>query len=229
MQHQQSHDRGSSGFLDDLADDDREALLALLRRSAHRRGTVLMREGEPGNDVLVVLSGCVKLTSVSGDGREVVLGVQCAPLMLGELAALDGRPRDAGVVALEDLKVGYLSASDLRRFLAERPRAAQVLMRMLTTRLRASNRGVVGLSTDDAFGRVAKRLLELGASVGEPCADGIRIAMPITQDELAGWSGTSRQAVVRSLNHMRRLDWIATSRRTITLRDVDGLQRRGRI
>jgi CRP/FNR family cyclic AMP-dependent transcriptional regulator len=211
-------------FLDALTIADRDALLALLRRRTLATGTVLLREGEPGNDVLVVLDGMVKLVATPPQGREVVLGMRGAGDLLGELSALDGEPRSASVVALGDVEVGILSATALREFLADRPRAALVIMRLLVERLREADRGRVELSIHDTLGRVAARLVVLCDRLGEPCDDGQRIAMPLTQAELASWVGASRQAVAGALNVMRKLGWVTTSQRAITVQDVETLR-----
>lgn len=211
-------------FLDALTSADRDALLALLRRRTLTAGTVLLREGEPGNDVLVVLGGMVKLVATPPQGRDVVLGMRGAGDLLGELSALDGEPRSASVVALGDVEVGILSATGLREFLADRPRAALVIMRLLVERLRESDRGRVELSIHDTLGRVAARLVVLCDRFGEPCDEGQRIAMPLTQAELASWVGASRQAVARALNLMRKLGWVTTSQRAITVQDLESLR-----
>jgi CRP-like cAMP-binding protein len=213
-------------FLAGLGDADRAALLALVRRRSHAAGDVLLREGEPGNDVVVVLRGRVKLVAGISDGRPVLLAVRGEDDLLGELSALDGRPRTATAVALEPVDAGYLAATVLRAYLVEHPRAALGLMRLLADRLREADQGRVDLSAHDALGRVAARLLELCERYGEPCEEGLRIDLPITQDDLASWTGSSRQAVARALGLMRSLHWVTTSRRTIVVHDVEALRAR---
>ena len=82
--------------------------------------------------------------------------------------------------------------------------------------------------THDTLGRVARRLVELTGRYGEADGDGLRITLPLSQEELAGWTGSSREAVVKALRTMRSRGWIATARREIRVLDLDALERRAR-
>jgi CRP/FNR family cyclic AMP-dependent transcriptional regulator len=213
-------------FLHELDPDDRDALTRRLRFHRYTAGQLILRQGEAGNDAVVIREGRVKLVAATSDGREVLLAVRGDGELLGEMAALDGQPRGASAVALEAVDAGHISSSELRAFLAEHPRAALVLMRLLMRRLREADRGRIELSTHDALGRVAARLLELGERYGRPGPRGMQIELPITQEELASWTGASRPAVARALGLMRQLEWIATSRRAIVIHDLEALRLR---
>ena len=73
--------------------------------------------------------------------------------------------------------------------------------------------------------RVSRRLVELTAEHGREADDGVTITLPLTQEELAGWTGASREAVAKSLRTLRDLGWIGTGRRSIQVRDSDALRR----
>src|SRR5207249_2376147 len=76
-----------------------------------------------------------------------------------------------------------------------------------------------------SLSRVAGRLLELSDRFGDPVTGGVRIELPISQEELAGWTGCSRDSVVKALQAMRSLGWIETQRMQITVRDLEALRR----
>jgi CRP-like cAMP-binding protein len=214
-------------FLDRLAGGDRDALMQRLRLRTVATGDHLLRQGEPGHDVVVVLSGRVKLVVAVAPDLQVLLGLRGPGDLLGELAALDEGPRTASALALEPGTVGHLAATELRAFLAERPAVAWALMRMLAARLREADIGRIELSTHDALGRVAARLVELGEQHGVPDdGGGMRIELGVTQHDLAAWTGASRPAVARALQAMRRLGWVSTGRRVIVLHDLDALRER---
>jgi CRP-like cAMP-binding protein len=126
----------------------------------------------------------------------------------------------------EDVQAAYLSADELRRFLAAHPGVALVLIRMLVRRLSEADRDRIDLATQDSVGRVAKRLVELAAEHGTPDGAGTRIELSLTQDELASWTGATRETVSRALALMRRLGWIGTDNRSITVLDADALRER---
>jgi CRP/FNR family cyclic AMP-dependent transcriptional regulator len=213
-------------FLHQLGQDDRDALTQRLRFHQYTAGQLLLRQGEAGNDAVIIRAGRVKLVAATSDGREVLLAVRGDGELLGEMAAIDGQPRGASAVALEKVDAGHISSRELRAFLAEHPGAALVLMRLLIGRLREADRGRIELSTHDALGRVAARLLELCERYGRPGPRGVQIELPITQDELASWTGASRPAVARALSLMRQLEWITTSRRAIVVCDLEALRLR---
>jgi CRP-like cAMP-binding protein len=143
------------------------------------------------------------------------------------MAALGGQRRTASAVAVdEDVQAAYLSAEELRRFLAAHPGVALVLIRMLVRRLSEADRDRIDLATQDSVGRVAKRLVELAADHGTPDGAGTRIELSLTQDELASWTGATRETVSRALALMRRLGWIGTDNRSITVLDAAALRER---
>jgi CRP-like cAMP-binding protein len=214
-------------FLKQLGREDAAALLSHMRRRRASRGQPLLRAGAAGDEVVIVLEGRVKLVAYGADRREVVLGLRGPGDLIGEMAALGGQRRTASAVAVdEDVQAAYLSAEELRRFLAAHPGVALVLIRMLVRRLSEADRDRIDLATQDSVGRVAKRLVELAADHGTPDGAGTRIELSLTQDELASWTGATRETVSRALALMRRLGWIGTDNRSITVLDADALRER---
>jgi CRP-like cAMP-binding protein len=213
-------------FLRQLAAPDAEALVGRVRRRPVRKGQPLLRAGAAGDDVVLVLSGRIKLVAYGTEEREVVLALRGPGELIGEMAALGGQRRTATAIAVDDVEAGYLRSDDLRAFLSEHPDAALVLMRTLVWRLTEADRDRVDLATQDSVGRVAKRLLELSLEHGAPAELGTRIELSLTQDELASWTGATRETVSRALRLMRRLGWVATDHRSITVLDAAALRER---
>jgi len=165
---------------------------------------------------------------LSEDGKEVVLAIRGPGDLVGELSAIDGEPRSATATALEPVDVLVLAAGDFRAFLERNPRVALLLVAMLARRLRDADRKRVEFTAQDSTGRVAARVVELSERFGDEVEQGLRIDLPISQEELAGWTGCSRDSVVKALHAMRELGWIETERRRITVLDVEALRRRAR-
>jgi CRP-like cAMP-binding protein len=146
--------------------------------------------------------------------------------LLGEFAAIDrDQARSASAFAVEPLLVQVVSADEFEAFLEQSPRAAVVLLRTLTRRLRDASRTQMEFGSYDTVARVARRLDELATEHGEPTADGVRIALPLTQEELAGWVGASRESVARALRALRDRGVISTSRRMVVVHDRAALVR----
>jgi CRP-like cAMP-binding protein len=213
-------------FLDELTAAERATLLAEGRTRRWAGGAYLISEGGPSDAVFVVLSGHVKVFSATDRGGEVVLAVRGPGALIGELAAIDAEPRGASVTALEPVECLTLPAETFRAFLHQHPRLMFMLMRTLTSRLRDADRKRVEFGAYDAVSRVARRLVELAERFGEPVEEGIRITLPFTQDELAGWVGASREAVVKALRSLRARGQIHTHRRSVVVRDLPELRRR---
>ena len=190
------------------------------------RGTALFHERQVSDKVMFLLHGRVKIASVSEDGRERVLAFRGPGEVLGELSAIDGRPRSATVTAVDPVEALVVPGEDFRTFLERTPRATLYLLTALIGRLREADRKRVEFGASDTIGRVAARLLELSGRYGKPSGDGVRIDLPITQEELASWVGSSREGVNKALNTLKGLHWIDIERRSITVLDVEALQRR---
>ena len=100
---------------------------------------------------------------------------------------------------------------------------------MLSRRFRDADLKRVEFGASDTVGRVAARLVELADRYGEPTDEGIRITLPLSQDELGAWTGASRAGVAAALRTLRDLDWIDTQRRRITVLDRDALAARASV
>ncbi|MEA2293532.1 MAG: family transcriptional regulator, cyclic receptor protein [Solirubrobacteraceae bacterium] len=201
---------------------------ALLERGTERtfvRGQALMHEGQVPDRVLVLRGGTVKVFTTTASGKEVVLAVRGCGELVGELAALAGAERTASVVAIEPVTAIVLTQDAFRAFLLAHPPASLALLGTLARRLRDADAKRAEFAAFTTLGRVALRLLELADRFGTAEGAIIHIALPLSQEELAGWSGASLESVGRALQTMRSLAWIETGRRDIRILDVDALRR----
>jgi CRP-like cAMP-binding protein len=213
-------------FVARLDPADREELMARGRRRRWPAGASLFLEGERSATVLVITSGRVKVFSLTAHGEEIVLAVRGPGALLGELSAIDGAPRGASVAALEPVEAVVVPVAAFVDFLRSHAAAAVVLLQLVAGRLRDSDRKRVEFAAFDIAARVARRLLELAERFGEPDEHGVRITVALSQDELAGWVGASREAVAKALRVLRDRGLVTTGRRTMTVLDLAGLRRR---
>lgn len=204
--------------------------LADLRRRGQprhfRRGASLFNEGDRSGHVALITDGRVKVFSPTAEGKEILLAIRGPGDLLGDLSAIDREPRSATATAFEDVDAVIVSAEGFRDFLHSHPRITIGLLETLTRRLRDADRKRIEFAAFDSVGRVALRLVELAERFGEKDEDGIRIDLSLSQEELAGWTGASREAVSKALTSMRARGWIETRRRGITVLDLDALVRR---
>ena len=213
-------------FLARLAEQDREAVLALGGSRRFARGERLMHQNEPGGRVLLLLEGHVKVSVTDARGHEMVLSFRGPGDILGELTFSRGDPRSSSVIAIEPVQARALGAFEFRGFLTRTPTAALTLIDVISQRVRAANAARLQFGDLDTIGRVAARLLELCERYGDPTDAGTRIRLRLTQEDLGSWTASSRAGVAGALRTMRELGWIATERRSITVLDLDALTRR---
>jgi CRP/FNR family transcriptional regulator, cyclic AMP receptor protein len=217
-----------SEFWEQLRPDEVTALESIGRRRDHRRGTVLFREADRSDWVVVLRSGRVKVSVDTTSGNEVVLAIRGPGSLLGELSAIDREPRSATVTALEPVSTLAIPPGDFEAYLQRHGRVAFLLMRTIVSKLRDADRKRMEFGAYDTAGRVAARLVELAERFGQPSDEGTRIALPFSQDELAGWIGSSREAVSKALGALRNANLVRTGRMSVVIRDMEALRRRAR-
>jgi CRP/FNR family transcriptional regulator, cyclic AMP receptor protein len=211
-------------WLERLPADDSEALRALGAERRYGAGVALFHYGDEPGSVLVLLEGRVKFVLTGPQGKEVILGFAGPGELVGEVAAIDGGPRSASAVAVDAVRTLVLPRVAFERFLEIHPAATLCLLRSLASRLRVADSQRLEFAAYDVVGRVARRLVDLCDRHGESVEDGVLITLPLSQDELASWSASSREAITKALHLLRELGWIETHRRRILVRDLEALR-----
>lgn len=201
------------------------ALTTAGRRRHHPRGSVLVFEGDPAGDVLLVVAGDVKLERAGAD-RPQMLELLGPGDWLGEMGVLDGGLRTATATALTPVEVSVVGAATFRDLLTAEPELVAELLAVTSRRLARASQHQIELGTTDSLGRVCGRLVELGERFGRWSVDGVAVRAPISQLDIASWAGMSRESVVKAFSTLRDLGWIRTSGRRITLVDPVALRAR---
>lgn len=214
------------GFLGRLAAADRDVLLSAGHSRRYRRGSPIFIEGEQGDFVLLITEGRAKVVSATTEGSETILGVRGAGDVVGELSAVvdDDASRSASVIAVDPLAGVAIPAREFRRILAEHPPVALEIVRMLAGDLRHSDRRRVDFGGYSTTRRLARLVVELAAPEGPPAGKPMTLTMTLSQFELAGLIGASRESVVRALSTLRQQGLVETGRRSITVRDLARLR-----
>ncbi len=178
------------------------------------RGDVVFEESSDPDALYIVLSGRIAIAQRSVDGRESVMALMEPGDLFGEMGLLDGLPRSAEARALEPSAVFAIPYAPVRRLFEEQPHLLWGVVRMLSGRLRVTDEALADSVFLDVTGRTAKRLLELAGERDE-------FVLPVTQEELAGMVGASRERVNKAIASFIRLGWLEQSDRRyrILLRD----------
>ena len=214
-------------FLARLTEPEHADVLGLAIKRTFPPGAVLMFQDEHDARLMLLLSGRVKVARAGPSGEhELLLAIRGPGELLGELAFIDGLPRVATVTALEPVEAGVIGGAEFRTYLQAHPAVAVTLLESLSARFRESTVKRVQFAASDTLGRLASRILELAELYGEESDAGLSVAMPISRDELASWTGASRAGVAQSLQTLRTLGWVSTRGRSLVVHDADSLRER---
>ena len=186
-----------------------------------------MLQGDRPSIVLIHLEGRAKVVTSTADGRDVLLAVIGVGDLTGHWEAVTGTTCAATVTALEPCRVRAITAVAFVTFLETHPRATLALLRYTITGYVRADRRRTEAGTLDAAHRLGSVLLELAHADRQIDDDHapVELGIPISQEEIAGLISASRQSVARALTTLRQRGFIATGRRSITVRDVAGLRR----
>jgi CRP/FNR family transcriptional regulator, cyclic AMP receptor protein len=209
---------------DFFRDVGRDQLTEFEKRGAVRvlvRGDVLFDEGALPAELFVVLSGRIAIASRSIDGRESVFALMEVGDLFGEMGLLDGLPRSAEARALEASQVLAIPYDPVRATFEADPQLLWGVVRLLVGRIRTMDEALAESVFLDVTGRTAKRLLELAGGADE-------FLLPVTQEELAGMVGASRERVNKAIASFIRLGWIEQHDRRYRVVQRDRLMMRAR-
>ncbi len=180
----------------------------MTRRSV-RRGATIFSKGDPGTGLMAVLWGSVKISVPTADGREAVLNIINPGEIFGEIALLDGRPRTADAVAMDDCELMVIDRRDFIPFLREQPDIALKFIEILCARIRHTSEQVEDVMYLSFPGRLAKTLLQL---TGGPEAPAAHRNVRITQRELSSIIGMSRESTNKQLRVWENRKWVRLQR-----------------
>jgi CRP-like cAMP-binding protein len=189
-------------------------------RRVHR-GDVLFNEGDEANELFIVVSGRIAIANRSPDGRESLLALMESGDLFGEMALFDEGGRSADARALTTSEVVAVPYEPIRKLYDEQPELLWNVVEMLARRLRNMDAALADSVFLDVTGRTAKRLLELAGDEDE-------FTLPVTQEELAGMVGASRERVNKAIASFVRLGWIEQGDRKYIITDREQLNRRAR-
>jgi CRP-like cAMP-binding protein len=206
-----------------------KALLAETVQRKLQRHTWLFHEGDRTDDVYLVVSGLLKLMKTAADGGEAVLAIRGAGDVVGELSAIDARPRLVSAVTMTETSVLPICRDRFVELMHERTDLTFVLLSHLSAQLRLVALHALAISSGDARALVARRLYQLASDAAfEPIRSQQRgmvvVDMPVSQRELATWAGVSHRSAVGAIGQLRHDEIIATSRLKLQILDMAGLR-----
>ena len=186
-----------------LPADQLELLIPAIHSRSYTRGSYVFHEGDPGTTFYVINTGQVKIARLGRQGEEAVFAILLPGDTFGELALFeDNATRTADAQAMDLTECLTLERQAFVTFIDHHPELTRHIIRLLGGYIRGMDASFSEAAFLDIPGRVAKKLLELAETHGEPAAVGTRIAIRLTQRTLAGTVAASRENVNRALSRL---------------------------
>ena len=207
-------------FFASLDPADRERLATFARTERVRKGAVLFRKGDAPHSLIMVISGTVKASAPSTDGREIVLNLIRSGELLGEIALFDGHARTADATAMTDCELLLIDRRDFIPFVQERPSVALKVIELLCARLRRTSEQVEDVAFRYVDGRLAKTLLRLAQQLPPGSTAGY---VRITQRELGQMVGMSRESVNKQLMAWQKSGIVNVHKGAVAVQDMEAL------
>lgn len=180
-----------------LKDEELDAINRLSLNKKCPKDTVILLENEEGDTLFIIVKGKVKVTTFSESGKEVIFSLLNAGDFFGDMSLLDGKPRSATVISIEDSELKLIRRNDFKNLVVKHPEIALKLLEELTSRLRKADERIESLALLDVTGRIAGILLQLAEERGEKSKDSVFIKSRPTHQELANMAGTTRETVTK--------------------------------
>jgi CRP-like cAMP-binding protein len=183
-----------------LSPDERKGLVAQARIRNFAAGDTIFLMGSSGDSMMAVLSGTVRISVPSPDGKEIVLAILQPGELLGEIALLDGKERTADAKAMTACSLALLERRAVLAFLTRHPSGSLRLIEVLCRRLRLSDQQIAEMVFLDLPARLAKALLRMSSgSTGRTAA-----RIQFSQRELGNIVGSSRESINKCLREWQR-------------------------
>ena len=208
----------------DLSETEFKELSPYLSTSSFRKRESIFSEGESPEWFYLVLTGKVKITKLSQDGKEIILEVISPTDIFGGVAVIRGFPYPANAVAMEDSTVLKVSRKNLMRIVDRFPNVMYLIALQLGDRMKSSYDSLKNIALERVEARIAALLLKLAGKVGIKRKDGVLIDMRLTKQDVADMVGTTVETSIRTFSKFKKQGLIAESDGKFIITDKDGLE-----
>jgi CRP/FNR family cyclic AMP-dependent transcriptional regulator len=207
-----------------LDDAQRRQLEKVTRMLEVKRGTPIYLPGDPSDQIFLLKSGIIKISTSTSNSREVILAFLHPGDIFGELAVVDDAPRDHLAVAYDDCVICAMNRDTVMRLIRETPEIGFQITKLIGLRLRTFRSRVEELLCKSAHARVAHALLELAEHHGVSDNEGVLVTLRLSQGDLGRLVGLSRETVNAILQEWREQNLLEMDRRTLRLRQPQRLR-----
>jgi CRP-like cAMP-binding protein len=193
----------SSPLFEAMKPEELDEVLRLAFERRVPRNASIVQKGDEGSSMMAVLSGRVRVSSVSAEGKEITLTEIHPGGVFGEFALLDGKPRSADCTAIEETTLLVLERRNFLPFLRRNEDLCLHLLAVLCQKLRNTTMALEELALFDLPARLARLLLKLADDYGKQSKQGMRIEVKMSQRDLSNLVASSRESVNKQLRVWR--------------------------
>jgi CRP/FNR family cyclic AMP-dependent transcriptional regulator len=204
-----------------------DELLSLGTPVSYRPRHTVVRQGEDGKHVLLLLAGCAKVVVHTELGRDVLVAFRSAGDLLGEMAVLEERPRSASIVTISPVRARLIMGHELTDLMRRNTEISLAIARMVSARLRWADRRRVEFVACEAPMRIGRVLLDIVSRYGRATPDGWDLGMSFSQTEIASLAGVALGTVEKALQLMNRNGLLRRYYRRIVITDLARLREFG--
>jgi CRP/FNR family cyclic AMP-dependent transcriptional regulator len=207
-----------------LRPDELQRLAANSTISRHAPQSMIFHKGDPGDSLMAVLAGRVKICTYSMHGKELILNIIDKGGLFGEIAVLDGQTRSADAIAIGDTELLVLERRRLLPFISGDKEIAARLIAILCQRFRQTSEQLEDALLRNAPSRLARCLLRLGDALGEGDGGGRRLTIRLSQQQIGTLIGVSREITNKYMVEWTRAGYLSLSNGFIRIDDVQMLK-----
>lgn len=206
-----------------LADEELKELASYITTTTYRKKEDIFTEGDAPEWFYIVLTGKVKVTKISHDGKEIILEIISPYDIFGGVAVLRNIPYPANAVAMEDSEILKISRKNLMRLVDRFPNLMYIIALQLGDRMKSSYDSLKNIALERVEARIAALLLKLGNKVGVETDEGLMIDMRLTKQDVADMVGTTVETSIRTFSKFKKEGLVIDSDGKIIIKDREGL------
>ncbi|MBI2891244.1 MAG: Crp/Fnr family transcriptional regulator [Nitrospirae bacterium] len=198
-----------------LGADHLGLIVPSIKEQPYTKGRIIVHQDERGTVFFIMEKGLAKVTMAGRDGREITLSYVKPGEFFGEMSLLDGKPRSATVVAVEDSIVLVLTREDFLNQIRLNPEIGIRMLEVFSERIRYADEKIGLLTLTDVQSKLVHYFIHLAGRMGVPTVNGTLIENRPTHDVMAAELGTTRETITRIIGDLRRNGYIKITRKTL--------------
>jgi len=208
-----------------FSEDEVKEIQPYLIRQKFRKKEDIFSEGDPPEWFYILMTGKVKITKLSQDGREIIIELISPPDFFGGFAVMKGFPYPANAIAMEDSDILKISRPNLLKIIDRFPNIMYEITSSLGERTREFHDTLKNIALDRVESRIAALLLKLADKIGEKKNDeSIFIDMRLTKQDIAEMVGTTVETTIRVMSRFKRSGLVSDDSGKIIIRDIEKLK-----